>query len=345
MKTYLTLLLVACQSAVALAQSDADRTPYLTKSLSNDAINNVVVSTSAGGIYVTGESGQAPRIEIYIKGNNNHDLTKEEIEKRLKDDYEMTIDVKGHELAATVKSRHNIMNWRESMSISFKIYVPEQASTNLRTSGGGIHLDHLKGTETFQTSGGGLQVDKLSGVVHGKTSGGGIEVSNSGDDIDLQTSGGGIIAKKCNGTIKLITSGGGLILENLKGNITAHTSGGGVEGHDIEGELITGTSGGGIELKRISGSVEATTSAGSLVAQIIKVGKFVKLNASSGNIALVLPPKQGLDLNLRAERVSSRNDVSFNGDWSKDHVKGSVNGGGTTVDANASSGNIDVTFE
>ena len=344
MKTYLTLFIVACQSVVALAQDN--KTPYLTKSLANDAISNVVVSTSAGGISVSGESGQAPRVEVYIRGNNNQELSKEEIQKRLDEDYDMSITVTGHELNAVVKTKHNFNDWKKSMSISFKIYVPRAVSTDLKTSGGGIHLDNLQGDEKFTTSGGGLQLDKLNGTINGRTSGGGIDVANSGSDIDLTTSGGGIIAKNCNGKIRLVTSGGGLILENLKGNITAHTSGGGVEGKNIEGELITGTSGGGIDLKEMNCSLEAVTSAGSLSAQMVKVGKYLKLNASSGNIDLQLPLKQGLDLNIKGESINEHpgNISGFSGDWKKDSINGSVNGGGIPVTANASSGNVDVRF-
>lgn len=345
MKTLFTLLTVACFSAGAFAQDYDSKTPYLTKSLSNDAISNVIVSTSAGGITVSGKSGEAPRIEVYIKGNNNRELSKEEIEKRLAEDYDMNIAVNGHELSAIVKNKHqNDFDWKKSLSISFKIYVPEKVSTNLRTSGGGIRLDNLKGNEEFTTSGGGLQIDKLVGTIHGHTSGGGIEVNNSSEHIELETSGGGIIAKHCDGEIKLHTSGGGLILEDLKGNINAHTSGGGVEGARIDGELITSTSGGGIELKEISGSVDAHTSAGGLVAEMIRVDKYLKLSTSAGNIDLVLPAKQGLDLNLHGERVSQHQFNGFNGDWDKDHVRGTVNGGGATVEAHASSGDVNVKF-
>jgi hypothetical protein len=345
MKTYLTLLIVACQSVVAMAQ-DNEKTPYLTKSLSSDAISSVVVSTSAGGIKVSGKAGESPRIEVYITGNNNKQLSKEEIEKRLAEDYDMNIAVNGHELSATVKTKHNITDWHRSMSISFRIYVPEQVSTELKTSGGGISLDHLKGNETFSTSGGGLDINYLSGVIRGKTSGGGINVNNSSEDIDLKTSGGGIEAKNLNGHISLITSGGGLHLENLKGSITAHTSGGGVEGNNIEGELITGTSGGGIDLKRMNCSLEATTSAGNLNAQMIGVGKYLKLNATSGNVAIELPLKQGMDLKLNAENINQHpSSISgFTGEWEKQHVNGSVNGGGTPVTASASSGDISVRF-
>jgi DUF4097 and DUF4098 domain-containing protein YvlB len=346
MKTYFTLFIVACQSVAALAQDYDGKTPYLTKSLANDAISSVVVSTSAGGITVSGASGQAPRIEVYIKGNNNQELSKEEIEKRLNEDYEMNVSVNGHELSATVKNRHESSNWnwRKQMSISFKIYVPQQVSTDLRTSGGGITLDNLTGTETFRTSGGGLRLDKLSGTINGHTSGGGIDVSNCSQDIDLVTSGGGINAKHCDGKIKLSTSGGGLVLNDLKGTITAHTSGGGVEGDHIEGELITGTSGGGIDLKHMNGSLEATTSAGSLSAQIEHVGSYLKLHTSAGDVDLQLPAGQGLDLNLSGESVGQQ-PANFTGEWKKGHANGSINGGGAQVSASASSGDVNVKFK
>ena len=343
MKTILALLIVTFQGIAAFAQDD--RTPYLTKSLASDAINNVIVQTSAGGIFVSGRSGEAPRVEVYIHGNNNRELSKEEIQKRIDEDYDMNISVNGHELSAIVKNKHDHMNWdgNHGLSISFKIYVPEQVSTDLHTSGGGIQLDHLKGNEQFSTSGGGLEIDHLTGTVHGKTSGGGIELANSGDDIDLKTSGGGITAKNCNGTIRLITSGGGIVLQGLKGNITAHTSGGGVEGDHIEGELVTGTSGGGIDLKDMNCSLEANTSAGDLDVQMNGVGKYLKLHTSAGSIGLQLPAKTGLDLNLSAEHISDNNLSNFSGSWNKRNVSGSVNGGGVPVEAHAQ-GSIDISF-
>ena len=344
MKTYLTLFIVACQSVVALAQDNSGKAPYLTKSLTNDAINDVMVQTSAGGIMVSGRPGEAARVDVYIKGNNNQELTKEEIKKRLDADYDMDINVNGHQLNAVIKPKHNVNNWHDQLTISFKIFVPAHVATNLITSGGGISLDNLTGNENFKTSGGGLLIDKLSGTINGKTSGGGIIVSNSSRDIDLKTSGGGIIAKNCDGNIKLETSGGGLILKALKGTIMAHTSGGGIEGANIEGELTVGTSGGGIDLKHMACSIDANTSAGNLLVQADKLGKYLKLNASSGSVALQVPANQGLNLDLRAERINPSKISGFTGDWNKEYVKGNVNGGGTEVDAHASSGDISISF-
>ncbi|MFI5159857.1 MAG: hypothetical protein ACHQHN_01200 [Sphingobacteriales bacterium] len=342
MKRYFVLLIVACQSAIGFGQDN--QTPYLTKPLANDAIRNVKVVTSAGGISVSGESGQQPRIEVYIRGNNNKELSADEIKKRLDENFDMSIEVNNHELQAIVKNKHDHIDWnKDGLSISFKIYVPQQVATDLRTSGGGIHLDNLKGDENIMTSGGGLEIDAVKGVLRGITSGGGINVKNSGDDINLTTSGGGVIAENCNGNIRLRTSGGGLLLKDLKGNINATTSGGGVVGENIEGDLFTGTSGGGIDLKNMNCSLDAHTSGGSLTAQMKKVGKYLKLAANAGNIDLELPAKQGLDLNLNAEKIEQHQFEGFQGDFDERHVHGTVNGGGETVVANAS-GSISVHF-
>lgn len=75
-----------------------------------------------------------------------------------------------------------------------------------------------------------------------------------------------------------------------------------------------------------------------------RVGKYLKLDVSSGNIDLELPVKQGLNLDLRADRINSEKLNGFNGEWEKDHVRGTVNGGGTLVNADASSGSVNVRF-
>ena len=345
MKTYLLLLFIACQSCAAFAQ-DWDKTPYETKSLANDAIKNVFVETSGGSITVSGATGEAPRVEMYVRGNNNSGLSRDDIKKRLDDDYMVEVLVSNHELHARARRKHEGMNWdwRRQLSISFKVFVPKQVNTHLGTSGGSIHLDNLAGDENFSTSGGSLHVDALTGMIKGETSGGSIEVSNSGSDINLETSGGSIHADKCQGKIHLETSGGSLHLDGLKGNIDANTSGGSIEANNIEGELKTGTSGGSLNLSRLSCSLEASTSGGSINAEIVHAGKYVKLDVSGGHVDLRLPAKQGYDLNLSANRITKPDNLNgFNGEWEKDHVRGSINGGGIPVNVDAS-GHLDITF-
>ncbi len=346
MKTYFLLLLIACQGCAAFGQ-DWNKTPYETKSLANDAVTSVFVNTSGGSITVSGAAGEAPRVEMYVHGNNNQELSSDDIKKRLDEDYDIKVVVSDHEVHATAKRKHEggfNWNWRKQLSISFKVYVPMHVATQLNTSGGSIHLDNLAGDEKFSTSGGSLHVDHLTGLIKGETSGGSIDVSNSGDNISLETSGGSIHANGCNGKIKLETSGGSLHLEDLKGAITANTSGGSIQANNIEGELITGTSGGSVNLTQLSCSLDASTSGGSMHVDLLHVGKYVKLDVSGGHIDLKLPSKQGLDLSFAANKINKpSNTETFKGKWEKDNVKGSINGGGIPVKVDAS-GHLDVSF-
>jgi len=332
MKKYLLLLFVAGQSCVALAQRNG-QTPYMTKSLTGSAIRSVLVKTSGGSIGVTGAGGGEPRVEVYISGNNgNNDISNDEIKKRL-ENYTLEVTVNNGEVQAIAKAKSKgFFNWNNSLNISFRVFVPKQVTTDLNTSGGSISLDNLIGKQTFETSGGSLHMDRLTGTIHGRTSGGSIHVSNSGQDIDLQTSGGSISAANCIGHIRLETSGGSLQLEGLQGNIDATTSGGSIHGNSINGELITSTSGGSINLTQLSCALDASTSSGSFHAQFNSVGKYVKIDVSSGHIDLDMPSKQGVDLDLRGEKVETNFTGNFDGTKEKERVKGKLNGGGSLVE-------------
>ena len=335
MKKILLLLMLSAPAILVSAQDN--RVLYLTKSLASDKIKTVFVNTSGGSIAVSGAEGQEPRVEVYINGNNNQSLTKEEIKSRIDELYTLDISVHDGELHATAKQKRSNMNWRRSLSIAFKVYVNERTATNLNTSGGSISLVSLTGNQNFETSGGSINVNDVTGIIKGETSGGSINVSNSKQDIDLETSGGSINASNCSGNIRLETSGGSLRLQNLKGTIKATTSGGSVNGNNISGELTTGTSGGSVNLMAISGSLDASTSAGSLHVQMLQVGKFVKLDSSAGHVDLELPTKQGLTLDVRGDRVTLDMDGTFDGSKEKERVAGKLNGGGPTVEVRGDS--------
>ena len=350
MKQKFSLLLIVCITCITISAC-AQRTLYLSRSLSGESINNVEAKTSGGSIDVSGGYIQDARIEVYVSTNSVfHTLSKEEIDKKIEEDYNFSVDVSGGKLTVIARPKHNLFNWKNALSISFKIFVPQNVSTDLSTSGGGISLSNLSGIEEFKTSGGSLTVDKLSGKINGKTSGGSIHVSDSKDDIDLSTSGGGITAANCTGKIRLNTSGGSIRLSALKGEIKASTSGGSVHAKDIGGELVTSTSGGSIDLEKLSCSLEASTSGGNINAEITEPGEYVKLRNSGGHINLTIPKDKGFDLRLYGNKVdmgAGRNlsNYSFSGTVKEDKIEGKMNGGGTTVTADASGGKIHLSFE
>ncbi len=336
-KFAVVLLLFLVAGAGLQAQTKGSEGPFLTKSLTAESIQEIYARTSGGEITVSGVPSADARIEVYITTSRKEaPLSKEEIRKRLDEDYNFSVSVEDNKLRAIAEAKTWNMNWKRSLNISFKIFAPTKVSVDLKTSGGGIALSNLTGTLDFFTSGGGLNLDKLSGNIHGKTSGGGITVKNSSDNIDLSTSGGGIRAENCKGTIELVTSGGPIDLDNLQGAIKVNTSGGGIHGSEIDGELVAKTSGGSVVLRDLSCSLEAHTSGGNMEVDVTALRKYVKVSNSGGSIRLSIPGGQGVDLALRADRISVNALNNFSGEQDEHRITGKINGGGVPIDARTS---------
>lgn len=343
MRKLFLLNLVFALSFSLMAQ---DKTPYMTKSLSSESVKSTEVQTSGGSISVTGVNSAAEtKVEVYIYGNNGkNEISKEEIQKRL-EQYDLNVSVSNNKLTAVAKPKERNMDWKRGLSISFKIYVLKNVSTDLSTSGGSISLTNLNGDQKFTTSGGSLHIDNVGGNVDGRTSGGSIDLQNSRDDIELTTSGGSIKASNCDGKLRLTTSGGSLNLNDLKGDIKATTSGGSVNGKNIGGELVTHTSGGSIHLYELACSVEATTSGGGIDVEIKELGKYVKLSNSGGHIDLQLPKGKGVDLDLSGNKIKTDQLGNFDGKIEDDSLQGKLNGGGVPVRVRSSSGRISLAFK
>src|SRR5688572_3979071 len=103
MKNILAIIFFALVvSSSVYAQNNSE--PYLTKSLSKETINNVFARTSGGNIMVSGVGGSDARIEVYITSNNNNKfLSKEEIKRKLDEDYEFKVEVSDGKLTASAE--------------------------------------------------------------------------------------------------------------------------------------------------------------------------------------------------------------------------------------------------
>ncbi len=328
----------------ALAQNTS-QPPYQTKTFATNGLTTVRVETSGGSITIEGNHAGEAKVEVYVQPNNwngSKNLSQAELDERLAD-YIITVEAQGNTLVATAKRKRDKMNWKNGVSIAFRVYVPRRMATDLRTSGGSISLSHLAGDQKFETNGGSLNMTDLDGNTQGRTSGGSINLNNCRPMVDLETSGGSIEAMASSGKIRLETSGGSIRLRDLNGDVRATTSGGSVEGNDIKGELFTSTSGGSIRLRGMAGSLEASTSSGSVEAEMMSVGKYVRLSASSGSVRVRMPLEKELDLDLRGNRVTVPQPMAgFSGSIEKDRVRGQLNGGSIPVVLSASSGSVSV---
>jgi hypothetical protein len=98
-------------------------------------------------------------------------------------------------------------------------------------------------------------------------------------------------------------------------------------------------------MSNLSCSLETSTSGGSINVQIAKLGDYVRISNSGGNIDLTLPQSKGLDLDLSARKISAGTLNNFNGKTDDDEVYGKVNGGGIPVEVKAGSGRINLSWE
>ncbi len=337
----LYFLAFALLATVNLYAQRNDEQPYMTKDFSESSLNALKVLTSGGSISVEGSRSNGVRVEMYVRGSNwnGKEISDQEIEERLKE-YDLVVRREGNTVVATAKQKdRNSFDWKQGLSISFRVYTPATFTTDLKTSGGSIRLASLAGEQNFSTSGGSIKVRDLMGKIHGRTSGGSIEASNCSDEVELTTSGGSIKAERMMGNVRLKTSGGSISLTDLNGTIAAATSGGGIRADGIKGELDASTSGGSIRMQNLAASVKARTSAGSIEADFNQLGEFISLSTSAGSVRVNMPLNKGVDLDLRGNRVSIPL-KNFTGNQEKDRVQGSLNGGGIPVKLTASSGSV-----
>ncbi len=63
---------------------------------------------------------------MYVKPYNNGDpdaLSREEIQKRLNEDYNMNISISNNKVTAIAKSKDKNVNWKKALNISFKVFL------------------------------------------------------------------------------------------------------------------------------------------------------------------------------------------------------------------------------
>lgn len=299
---FATVLMVTTASAIPSSVDD----PYRVEEFSVSGPGNLEVRTSGGHITVSASESNRVRVEMYVR-KNGRDLSRSDIDL---DNFNIDISQSGNTVRAIAR-RDNDRGWKfrntNNISISFVVYTPREMSTDLKTSGGHIETEGLKGKQDISTSGGHLQLSNLMGTVDARTSGGHIEIRDFEGEMNARTSGGHINVENSNGSINLRTSGG----------------------H--------------IDLERISGTIEASTSGGGINAEIANIGQFVNLRTSGGNVNISVPDGIGLDLELRGSRVRTEL-KNFSGKVERNEVEGTINGGGPKVSARTSGGTVRISF-
>lgn len=159
--------------------------------------------------------------------------------------------------------------------------------------------------------------------------------------VDLQTSGGGLDVRDLNAAVRAETSGGGVQIQSVAGPVNVRTSGGRLEVADSTGDLDLKTSGGGIDIRNDDGKVEARTSGGDIHAQL-RANHGIDLRTSGGTIIVQLPQdtRASVDAETSGGRVTSQFPISTTQIDDRNHLQGTIGGGGPRISLNTSGGNI-----
>jgi len=248
---------------------------------------------------------------VSIRGTSSSEVSVvAEIKGREKDVKDFEINASETSGGVEIIGRSSRGGWRffswSDLDVHFTVNVPNEYNVTTNTSGGDITVRDLKGWVRGKTSGGDMLLADIEGAINIGTSGGQINLERVSGDIDAETSGGDISVASAVGGVTLSTSGGNIRVGEVTGKIRAETSGGDIV-VKIKGDnkgIYAETSGGDIEVI-VAGNIAATIDA----------------ETSGGDVTCDLP-------------------LTITGKLNESRIHGSINGGGNTIHAHTSGGDI-----
>ncbi|MEJ1240804.1 DUF4097 family beta strand repeat-containing protein [Chryseolinea sp. T2] len=283
----------------------------------------VAISSSDGDIEVVNIEGPNTDVFFIVKKQNKVlSMNRAALEKEL----ELTVEKTDNSLNIVVKypNSHGIMDWKDRVTVSFRVQTPKGTTCDLRTSDGNISITGLSRDQKMRTSDGNIHIENIQGSVWASTSDGNIEAKHVGGAVELKTSDGDIKVNEVTAGATATTSDGNITITKAKGDVKAKTSDGDINFQDLDGALT------------------ASTSDGNIKGNIQRLTKELSAHTSDGNISISVPANLGLDLDIKGESI----DVpltNFSGRSDEKHVQGKSNGGGIHVNL-STSGNVRLVY-
>ncbi len=316
-------LIIACSANRGSATAHASGQGDLKRSFSVQPGGKLIMDVSPGSVEIRAAADQQVVVEVFRSVERANESRAAEILRQ----HEVTFEQQANNLSVHARANNNwFKNWnRHGLKVRYVVSVPTEFHVDLKTSGGGISVDDLRGEVRARTSGGGLRFGKIEGPITANTSGGGISVAG------------------CKGKVELHTSGGGIEIGSGEGELSAETSGGGIKIEDFDGNVFLRTGGGEIRIDRVDGAIDASTSGGPIFAAMRgQPRKDCRLHTSGGGITLDLVETAYLNIAADASggSVVTELPITVQGELRKDSLRGTLNGGGQALILQASGGSI-----
>ena len=283
------------------------------KTLKLDPGGRFLLETDAGTVTVRGRAGGGAHV-LFVSRRDD-----------LEDRFRFQFDEGPGSVSVTAKHRrHGIWFETERSRVDVTVDVPFDTAVDIRTSGGAIALSGTRKPSRLRSSGGSLRVED-SADLDGETSGGAIRIREMSGSARVRTSGGSIEATHVRGSLDADTSGGSVRAEGVAGDLKAHSSGGPIRIQDAGGRVDADTSGGGVEVAFGRGN-----------------GKGGRIESSGGGITISLDPAVRLEIDAHADRIESDLPITTTRGFSRESLRGTLNGGGATLRISTSGGSIHI---
>jgi hypothetical protein len=140
------------------------------------------------------------------------------------------------------------------------------------------------------------------------------------------------------------SSNGDIKITDTLGDTFAESSNGDVPIEDVDGYVKAHSSNGDLDIKGTTGISDMSTSNGDINVEIFDIQNDVSISSSNGKVVVYILPT----LKCKVDMDTSNGDVSVSGitlDKTVDedkHIKGTLNGGGHTIEMHSSNGDVEL---
>jgi len=214
-----------------------------------------------------------------------------------------------------------------SVSVDFNLMIPAGATADINSVSGDLTLANIGGAAKAETVSGDVTLEKIGGALKGKTVSGNVTVMGAAKGAYCKSVSGDVKVDDVVGDAELQTVSGTIEAGSVKGSITAENTSGDVKLIDVTDAKV-------IKAKTLSGDVD-------YVGVIYSDGSY-NFKSHSGDVLLTVPSDAAFDLEAKTFSGSIESDfeITLTGKISKKELKGSVNGGGATLEVKTFSGDV-----
>jgi putative adhesin len=316
----LAVVLVVAFSSAAYAEAQGQFERMLKVSGRVD----LDVQSGSGDITVHPGDSSSVVVKGYIRaGNswfNSSGLSAEERVKRLEQN--PPIEQNGNSIRVGRIQDEALRN----VSISYDVSVPKDTSVESHTGSGN------------------QRVSGVNGPVRANTGSGNVTVSDVGSEVRANAGSGNLEIRNVQGRTYAETGSGNTVATGIAGGFDARAGSGDITFEQAAtGTVRAETGSGNIHLRNVAGGLEAGAGSGDVEVQG-KMASDWRIHTGSGEVQVKLPSDAKFNINAESHsgNVEVHHPVTMQGVLKKNHIEGTVNGGGTLLQVSTGSGTIRV---